>query len=485
MTDLVKGSTGNWEVVVGLEIHAQVSSCSKLFSGAGTAFGAEPNTQVSLVDAGMPGMLPVINEVAVEQAVRSGLGLNAQINKYSIFDRKNYWYADLPQGYQISQYLQPIVGEGFVSVDLDDGRTIDVGIERLHLEQDAGKLIHDQHPRKSHVDLNRCGVALMEIVSKPDIRSSEQAGAFVRKVRAILRYLGTCDGNMEQGSMRADVNVSIRKPGEGLGTRSEIKNVNSIRFIQQAIAHEVKRQITIIEDGGVVEQETRQFDAANGTTRPMRNKEDANDYRYFPDPDLLPLEFSQEFVDAIRINLPELPEAKKRRYIEELGLSEQDAKVLVSDRDIATYFEAVIAGRNPKITANWVRGDLFAQLGRAELEIANSPISPKQLGGLIDLITDGTISGKIAKEVLVSMFNSRRDAAVVVEESGLKQVTDATAIEGQIDKVLAVNSDKIKEYQDGKEKVLGWFVGQVMQATKGKANPKIVNELLQEKLKTE
>ena len=484
MTDLIDGATGAWEVVVGLEIHAQVTSESKLFSGAGTVFGAEPNTHVSLVDAGMPGMLPVINEKAVEQAVRSGLGLNAKINTYSVFDRKNYWYADLPQGYQISQYLQPIVGEGVVSVDLDDGRTVDVGIERLHLEQDAGKLIHDQHPRKSHVDLNRSGVALMEIVSKPDIRSAEQAGAYVRKVRAILRYLGSCDGNMEQGSMRADVNVSVRRPGEGLGTRAEIKNVNSIRFMQQAISYETKRQIGILEEGGSVEQETRQFDGATATTRTMRNKEEANDYRYFPDPDLLPLEFTQEFVDRIRADLPELPDAKKHRYMDELGLSEHDAKVLVSDRDIADYFEVVVEGREPKITANWVQGDLFAQLGRAELDIADSPISAPQLGGLIDLITDGTISGKIAKDVLGIMFSSGRAAATIVEERGLKQVTDTGTIEGEIDKVLAANPDRVTEYRDGKGKVLGWFVGQVMQATRGKANPQMVNQLLLEKLKT-
>ena len=484
MTDLIDGATGAWEVVVGLEIHAQVTSESKLFSGASAVFGAEPNTHVSLVDAGMPGMLPVINEKAVEQAVRSGLGLNAKINTYSVFDRKNYWYADLPQGYQISQYLQPIVGEGVVSVDLDDGRTVDVGIERLHLEQDAGKLIHDQHPRKSHVDLNRSGVALMEIVSKPDIRSAEQAGAYVRKVRSILRYLGSCDGNMEQGSMRADVNVSVRRPGESLGTRAEIKNVNSIRFMQQAISFETKRQIDILEEGGSVEQETRQFHAATGTTRTMRNKEEANDYRYFPDPDLLPLEFTQKFVDRIRTDLPELPDAKKHRYMDELGLSEHDAKVLVSDRDIANYFEVVVEGREPKITANWLQGDLFAQLRRAELGITDSPISALQLGDLIDLITDGTISGKIAKDVLVIMFNSGRDAAAIVEERGLKQVTDTGTIEGEIDKVLAANPDRVTEYHDGKEKILGWFVGQVMQTTKGKANPQMVNQLFLEKLKT-
>ncbi|MBT5194134.1 MAG: Asp-tRNA(Asn)/Glu-tRNA(Gln) amidotransferase subunit GatB [Rhodospirillaceae bacterium] len=483
MSNYVEGASGPWEVVIGLEIHAQVSSQAKLFSGAATAFGAEPNSQVSLVDAGMPGMLPVINEMAVEQAVRSGLGLNAAINTYSVFDRKNYFYADLPQGYQISQYLQPIVGEGVVSVDLDDGHTADIGIERLHLEQDAGKLIHDQHPRKSHVDLNRSGVALMEIVSKPDMRSAAEAGAYVRKVRAILRYLGTCDGNMEQGSMRADVNVSVRRPGADLGTRAEIKNVNSIRFMQQAIAYETTRQIDVIESGGSVDQETRQFDAPTGTTRPMRSKEEAHDYRYFPDPDLLPLEFSDEFVEKIRATLPELPDAKKRRYMDELGLSTHDAGVLVSDRDIALFFEGVADGRDAKVAANWVQGDLFAQLANAELEIANSPISADQLGGLIDLITDGTISGKIAKDVLVLMFESGKGAAAIVEEQGLKQVSDSGAIEGEVDKVIAANPDKVAEFQSGKDKMLGWFVGQIMQATKGKANPQMVNQLLRDKLK--
>ncbi len=483
MSNLVEGATGSWEVVIGLEIHAQVSSQSKLFSGAATAFGAEPNSQVSLVDAGMPGMLPVINEMAIEQAVRSGLGLNAKINNYSVFDRKNYFYADLPQGYQISQYLQPIVGEGVVTVELEDGATAHIGIERLHLEQDAGKLIHDQHPRKSHVDLNRSGIALMEIVSKPDMRSAAEAGAYVRKVRAILRYLGTCDGNMEQGSMRADVNVSVRRPGEDLGTRAEIKNVNSIRFMQQAIHYETTRQIDVIEGGGTVDQETRQFDAPTGTTRPMRTKEEAHDYRYFPDPDLLPLEFSDDFVAQIRATLPELPDAKKRRYMDELGLSAHDAAVLVSDRDIALFYEAVAEGRDAKIVANWVQGDLFGQLAKAELDIADSPVSANQLGGLIDLISDQTISGKIAKDVLEIMFESGQDAAAIVAEKGLKQVTDSGAIEGEVDKVIAANPDKVAEFQSGKDKILGWFVGQIMQATKGKANPKMVNQLLRDKLK--
>ena len=483
MNNLVEGATGPWEVVIGLEIHAQVTSASKLFSGAATAFGAAPNSQVSLVDAGMPGMLPVINEMAVEQAVRSGLGLNAKINTYSVFDRKNYFYADLPQGYQISQYLQPIVGEGVVSVDLADGSARDIAIERLHLEQDAGKSIHDRHPAKTYVDLNRSGVALMEIVSKPDMRSAEEAGAYVRKVRAILRYLGTCDGNMEEGSMRADVNVSVRRPGEDLGIRAEIKNVNSIRFMQQAIAYETTRQIDILEDGGSVDQETRLFDAQTGTTRPMRSKEEAHDYRYFPDPDLLPLEFSDEFVGKIRAGLPELPDAKKRRYMDELGLSAHDAQVLVSEREIAAFFEQVAQGRDAKVAANWVQGEFFAQLAKMERDVGDSPISAEQLGGLIDLIGDGTVSGKIAKDVLEFMFESGRDAAVIVEEKGLKQVSDSGAIEGEIDKVIAANPDKVAEFQGGKDKVLGWFVGQIMQATKGKANPQMVNQLLRDKLK--
>ncbi len=483
MNNYVEGATGPWEVVIGLEVHAQVISQSKLFSGAATAFGAGANSQVSLVDAGLPGMLPVINEMAVEQAVRSGLGLNAKINNYSVFDRKNYFYADLPQGYQISQYLQPIVGEGIVSVDLADGSSRDIGVERLHLEQDAGKSIHDRHPTKTYVDLNRSGVALMEIVSKPDMRSAEEAGAYVRKVRAILRYLGTCDGNMEEGSMRADVNVSVRRPGDDLGTRAEIKNVNSIRFMQQAIAYETTRQIDILEEGGSIDQETRLFDAQTGTTRPMRSKEEAHDYRYFPDPDLLPLEFSHEFVDRIRATLPELPDTKKQRYMDELGLSAHDAGVLVSERDTAAFYEQVATGRDAKVAANWVQGEFFAQLSKLERDIADSPVSAGQLGGLIDLIADNTISGKIAKDVLEIMFESGQDAAAIVEEKGLKQVSDSGAIEGEIDTIIAANPDKVAEFQSGKEKMIGWFVGQVMQATKGKANPQLVNQLLRDKLK--
>ena len=483
MSSYVEGATGPWEVVIGLEVHAQVISNSKLFSGAATAFGAEANSQVSLVDAGLPGMLPVINEMAVEQAVRSGLGLNAKINNYSVFDRKNYFYADLPQGYQISQYLQPIVGEGVVSVDLADGSSRDIGVERLHLEQDAGKSLHDRHPTKTYVDLNRSGVALMEIVSKPDMRSAEEAGAYVRKIRAILRYLGTCDGNMEEGSMRADVNVSVRRPGADLGTRTEIKNVNSIRFIQQAINYETTRQIDILEEGGSIDQETRLFDAQTGTTRPMRSKEEAHDYRYFPDPDLLPLEFSHEFVDRIRGSLPELPDAKKQRYMDELGLSAHDASVLVSERDTALFYEQIAEGRDVKVAANWVQGEFFAQLSKLEREITDSPVSAEQLGALIDLIADNTISGKIAKGVLEIMFESGQDAAAIVEEKGLKQVSDSGAIEDEIVTIIAANPDKVAEFQSGKKKIIGWFVGQVMQATKGKANPQMVNQLLRDKLK--
>ena len=418
---IIQGATGDWEVIVGLEVHAQVVSRAKLFSGSATEFGAEPNTQVSLVDSAMPGMLPVINAECVAQAVRTGLGLNAQINLRSVFDRKNYFYPDLPQGYQISQFSQPIVGEGVVHVELDDGSTCEIGIERLHLEQDAGKSVHDRHPSRSHVDLNRSGVALMEIVSKPDIRSAEEAGAYVRKLRSILRYLGTCDGNMEQGSMRADVNVSVRRPGEELGTRAEVKNVNSVRFMQQAIDYEAQRQVDLLEDGGEVVQETRLFDAGNGTTRSMRSKEEAHDYRYFPDPDLLPLEISQEFVDGLKADLPELPDDKLQRFQDELGLSHYDANVLVAEKETADYFEAVAAGRDAKLAANWVTGNLFGALNKDDKKTSESPVSEQQLGGLIDLISDGTISGKIAKDVFEVMYETGRDAAQVVEEKGLSR----------------------------------------------------------------
>ena len=479
---LIQGATGDWEIVLGLEIHAQVVSNAKLFSGAATEFGAEPNTQVSLVDAAMPGMLPVINEVVVEQAVRTGLGLKAQINNFSVFDRKNYFYPDLPQGYQISQFSQPIVGEGIVHVELADGSVREVGVERLHLEQDAGKSVHDLHPQQTYVDLNRSGVALMEIVSKPDMRSAEEASAYVRKMRSILRYLGTCDGNMEQGSMRADVNVSVRKPGDDLGTRCEIKNVNSLRFIQQAIEYEAQRQVDIIEDGGVIKQETRLFDAGSGTTRSMRSKEEAHDYRYFPDPDLLPLEFDDAFVARIKADLPELPDEKMDRFQSELGLSHYDAGVLVAEREIADYFEIVAAGRDAKIAANWVSGNLFGLLNKDGTAITDSPVSAEQLGGLLDLMADGTISGKIAKDVFEDMFASGKDAATIVDEKGLKQVSDTGAIEAMVDEVMAANPDKVEEYRGGKDKLMGFFVGQVMKASKGQANPGVVNQILRDKL---
>ena len=483
--NLIGGATGDWEIVLGLEVHAQVMSNAKLFSGAATEFGAEPNAQVSLVDAAMPGMLPVINMKCVEQAVRTGLGLKAQINLTSVFDRKNYFYPDLPQGYQISQFKQPIVGEGEIEIDLDDGVVKKVGIERLHLEQDAGKSLHDQHPEQSFVDLNRSGVALMEIVSRPDMRSAAEAQAYVKKLRAILRYLGTCDGNMEQGSLRADVNVSVRRPGDALGTRCEIKNVNSIRFIGQAIEYEARRQIDLIEDGGEVKQETRLFDPKNGKTRAMRSKEEAHDYRYFPDPDLLPLTFSQSFVDDIAAGLPELPDDKKARFIADYGLSAYDAGILVAEAENATYFEAAAQGRDAKAVANMVVGSLFAGLNKAGLAIADSPVSPSQLGGLVDLLADDTISSRIAKDVFELMFDDGpyqgRDAADIVEEKGLKQVTDTGAIEAAVDEVIAANPDKVEQAK-AKPKMAGWFVGQVMQATGGKANPQAVNKLVAAKL---
>ncbi|MDA9230468.1 Asp-tRNA(Asn)/Glu-tRNA(Gln) amidotransferase subunit GatB [Alphaproteobacteria bacterium] len=484
-SDLIAGATGDWEVVMGLEIHAQVSSAAKLFSGASTEFGAEPNSQVSLVDAAMPGMLPVINAKCVEQAVRTGLGLKAQINKYSVFDRKNYFYPDLPQGYQISQFQQPIVGEGEIIIDLDDGQTKNIRIERLHLEQDAGKSLHDQHPSMSFVDLNRSGVALMEIVSYPDMRSAAEAQAYVKKIRAILRYLGTCDGNMEQGSLRADVNVSVRRPGDELGTRCEIKNVNSIRFIGQAIEHEARRQIDIIEDGGTIAQETRLFDPKNGETRSMRSKEEAHDYRYFPDPDLLPLTFTQDYVDAIAASLPELPDDKKGRFISELGLSPYDASVLVSEGENADFFEAAAKGRDAKATANMVIGSVFAGLNKAGLAIAKSPVTAEQVGQLVDLQSQDVVSSRIAKEVFELMFEAGpdqgKDPAVIVEEKGLTQVTDTGAIEAAVDEVINANPDKVEQAR-ARPKMAGWFVGQVMQSTGGKANPQAVNKLVLQKL---
>ncbi|AIB14012.1 glutamyl-tRNA amidotransferase (plasmid) [Azospirillum argentinense] len=479
----IQGETGDWEIVIGLEVHAQVISNAKLFSGAATAFGAEPNSQVSFVDAAFPGMLPVINEHCIEQAVRTGLGLKAQINLHSVFDRKNYFYADLPQGYQISQYLQPIVGKGEIVLDLPDGSSRTVGVTRLHLEQDAGKSLHDQHPAKTYIDLNRSGVALMEIVSEPDMRTAEEAGAYVRKLRSILRYLGTCDGNMEEGSMRCDVNVSVRKPGAPFGTRCEIKNVNSIRFVMQAIEYEARRQIEIIEEGGKIDQETRLWDTTKFVTRSMRSKEEAHDYRYFPDPDLLPLELDAEWVEDIKKTLPELPDDKKARFISEYKLSPYDANVLVSEKARADFYEAVAKGRDPKLAANWVTGELFGYLNKAGKEIEESPVSAENLGGLIDLIADNTISGRIAKEVFEAMFETGEKPADIVEKKGLRQVTDTGAIESSIDAVLAANADKVAEFRSGKDKLFGFFVGQVMKATQGKANPALVNEILMAKLK--
>ncbi len=478
---LIKGATGDWEVVIGMEIHAQVTSKAKLFSGAATAFGAEPNAHVSLVDAAMPGMLPVINRECVRQAVRTGLGLKAQINLRSVFDRKNYFYPDLPQGYQISQYKYPIVGEGEVVVDMADGTQIHVGIERLHLEQDAGKSIHDLHPSQSFVDLNRSGVALMEIVSKPDLRSSEEARAYVTKLRTILRYLGTCDGDMEKGNLRADVNVSVRRPGDPLGTRCEIKNVNSIRFIGQAIEHEARRQIGIIEDGGTIDQETRLFDPGKGETRSMRSKEEAHDYRYFPDPDLLPLEFTQDFVDELATHLPELPDEKKERFIAAYGLSIYDAGVLIAERESADFFERIANGRDGKAAANWVINELFGRLNKEGLGIEDSPVSADQLGGIVDLIGEGVISGKIAKDVFEIVWSEGGDPRAIVAERGMKQVTDTGAIEKAVDEVIAANAEKVEQVK-AKPSMLGWFVGQVMKATGGKANPQAVNAMLKDKL---
>ena len=482
MSILVSGRTGDWEIVIGMEVHAQVVSNSKLFSGSSAVFGASPNNHVSLVDAAMPGMLPVINGQCVKQAVLTGLGLNAKINKFSVFDRKNYFYADLPQGYQISQFKHPIVGEGEIQIELSDGSIHKVGIERLHLEQDAGKSLHDQHPSKSYIDLNRSGVALMEIVSKPEMHSAEQAAAYIKKLRSILRYLGTCDGNMEEGSLRADVNVSVRRPGDILGTRTETKNLNSVRFIMQAIEFEVQRQIELIEDGGEVIQETRLFDTTTGMTRTMRGKEDAHDYRYFPDPDLLPLTFDDAFIDELKEGMPELPDEIKNRMVNEYGLSSYDANVLTEERETAVFYELASDGRDRKITANWMSVELFGALNKAGIELAQSPVKPKQLGGLVDLISDGSISGKIAKEVFSVMFETGKDAKVIVEERGLKQVSDESAIIYMIDEVLAANLDKVDEYRGGKEKLFGFFVGQVMKASKGQANPGMVNQLLKQKL---
>jgi aspartyl-tRNA(Asn)/glutamyl-tRNA(Gln) amidotransferase subunit B len=478
---LLRGATGEWEIVIGMEVHAQVTSRAKLFSGAPAEFGGEPNAHVSLVDAAMPGMLPVINAECVRQAVRTGLGLKAKINRKSVFDRKNYFYPDLPQGYQISQYKAPIVGEGEVVVDLGEGAPIRVGIERLHLEQDAGKSIHDQHPTMSLVDLNRSGVALMEIVSKPDLRSSEEAKAFVSKLRSILRYLGTCDGDMEKGSLRADVNVSVRRPGEPLGTRCEIKNVNSIRFIGQAIEHEARRQIDVLEDGGKIDQETRLFDPGKGETRSMRNKEEAHDYRYFPDPDLLPLELAAEEIEELRQALPELPDEKKARFTKDFGLSAYDADVLVTERTVADYFESAAIGRDAKIAANWVINELTGRLNREGKDISASPVGTTQLGAILDLMAEGVISGKIAKELFDIVWTEGGDPRELVEARGLKQVVDLSAIEQVVDEIVAKNPDKVAQAK-AKPTMIGWFVGQVMRASGGKANPQAVNDLLKQKL---
>jgi aspartyl-tRNA(Asn)/glutamyl-tRNA(Gln) amidotransferase subunit B len=490
---MIEGRTGAWEVVIGLEAHCQVISRAKLFSGAATEFGAEPNTQVSPVDAAFPGMLPVINRFCVEQAVKTGLGLAAQINLVSVFDRKNYFYADLPAGYQISQYSRPIVGKGKIVLDLPDGSTREVGITRLHLEQDAGKSLHDQHPSLTYVDLNRAGVALMEIVSEPDMRSAEEAGAYLRKLRSILRYLGTCDGNMEEGSLRCDCNVSVRKPGAPLGTRAEIKNVNSIRFVMQAIEHEARRQIEILEEGGTVAQETRLFDAGRGITRPMRSKEQAHDYRYFPDPDLLPLTLDRAWVEGLKRGLPELPDAKKARFIAELGLTPYNASVLVAEKEAADFYESVVAAvgkaspgqLRSKVAvdvANLVTGDYFAALNASGKSIAGFAVTAPMLAELLALQYDGTISGRLAKDVFAAMVETGRGPAAIVAERGLRQVTDTGAIDGAIDAVLAAQAEKVAEYRAGKEKLFGFFVGQVMKATQGKANPALLNERLRQKL---
>lgn len=483
MSYRITGSTGEWEIVVGLEVHAQVVSEAKLFSGASAEYGGEPNTHVSLVDAGFPGMLPVLNQECVTQAVRTGLGLEAEINLFSRFDRKNYFYADLPTGYQISQFAHPIIGKGKVLVDLADGSTREIGVTRLHLEQDAGKSIHDQDPTRSFIDLNRAGVALMEIVSEPDIRSPEEAGAYLRKLRQILRYIGTCDGNMEEGSMRADVNVSVRKPGEtDYRTRCEIKNVNSIRFVMMAIEVEAQRQIEVWEAGVTVDQETRLFDHVRSETRSLRSKEDAHDYRYFPDPDLLPLVIEQSWVDELKAALPELPEAKRTRLEAEYGVSRYESSVLCVEQAIADFYETVARGADARLAANWMLGDFFAALNRTGRSIEDSPVSAEGLRELLGLISNSTINGKIAKEVLEDMVETGDSASVIVERKGLRQVTDTGAIESAIRDILAANNDKVEEYKSGKDKLFGFFVGQTMKAMKGKGNPALVNETLKKLL---
>ena len=482
MSYTVDGPTGPWELVIGLEVHAQVVSEAKLFSGASATYGGEPNSQVSLIDAAFPGMLPVLNEHCVAQAVRTGLGLDARVNLLSRFDRKNYFYADLPAGYQISQFTHPIVGAGRVEIELADGSRRDIGITRLHLEQDAGKSLHDQDPTRSFIDLNRSGVALMEIVSEPDMRSPEEAGAYLRKLRTILRYLGTCDGNMEEGSMRADVNVSVRRHGEPFRTRCEIKNVNSIRYVTQAVEVEARRQVAIWEAGGTVDQETRLFDPQRGETRSLRTKEDAHDYRYFPDPDLLPLVLDEDWVASLKSELPELPDAKRVRFVSQYGIPDYDASVLVAERDTAEFFETVAANRDARLASNWVIGELFAALNRTGRTIADSPVTADALGGLIDLMADRTINGKIAKEVFEAMVDTGEGASAIVERKGLRQVVDLGAIDSAIDAVLAAHADKLAEYRSGKDKLFGFFVGQVMKAMAGKGNPALVNEALQRRL---
>ncbi len=480
---IIKGEKHDWEVVIGLEVHAQVISKAKLFSGASVDFGGGPNTQVSFVDAGLPGMLPVLNEHCVEQAVKSGLGLKAKINRRSVFARKNYFYADMPQGYQISQYDQPIVGEGTIVLDMPDGTAREIGIERLHLEQDAGKSIHDLHPQKTYIDLNRSGIALMEIVSKPDLRTPEEAGLYLKKLRAILRYLGTCDGNMEEGSMRCDANVSVRPVGSTeLRTRCEIKNVNSVRFVMQAIEHEARRHVDVYESGGTIDQETRLYDSNKNETRPMRSKEFAHDYRYFPDPDLLPVEFDEAFVERIRASLPELPDDKQARFIKDFGLTAYDAGVLVAEKENADYFEEVAKGGDPKLAANWVITNLFGVLNKRGVGISESPVSAKDLGRLIALISDNTISSRMAKEVFDAMVDTGKAPDAIVEERGMKQITDTGAIDAAVDKIISENADKVAQYKSGKVQMLGWFVGQVMKATQGKANPAMCSDALKKKL---